>query len=252
MSRNFELLQRIGQDKVFTSEEDLGSVSTATTQVVVNATPALELDESTREEVGRLVHRLFLSPANQGPKHVTFTATESGNGCTSICAQAAEILASQVGASVCLIDCNFDCAAVHKQFSCENQYGLGDALIEDGPVSQYIQPTSRPNLWLLTCGTAHSKSSELLVSDRMRARLAEIRARYDYVLMDVAALHSSNHAMFLGSLSDGVVLVLKANASRRDSAREATRQLQASNIRLLGAVLNQRTFPIPERIYKKL
>jgi len=61
-----------------------------------------------------------------------------------------------------------------------------------------------------------------------------------------------NHAMMFGGLLDGVVLVIKANSSRRDSARDAVQELRSANVRVLGAVLNKRTFPIPERIYKRL
>jgi Mrp family chromosome partitioning ATPase len=46
--------------------------------------------------------------------------------------------------------------------------------------------------------------------------------------------------------------MLKANSSRREIARKAVQDLQAANVRVLGAVLNQRTFPIPEALYKKL
>jgi len=63
-------------------------------------------------------------------------------------------------------------------------------------------------------------------------------------------VNTCNHSAIFGGWSDGVVLVLKANSSRRDSTREAIQQMQASNVRMLGAVLNQRTFPIPQRIYK--
>jgi len=30
------------------------------------------------------------------------------------------------------------------------------------------------------------------------------------------------------------------------------RDLESANVRVLGAVLNQRTFPVPESIYRKL
>jgi Mrp family chromosome partitioning ATPase len=56
----------------------------------------------------------------------------------------------------------------------------------------------------------------------------------------------------LGRAAEGVVLVLKANASRRDAARKAVQDLQTAGARILGAVLNQRTFPIPQAIYSKL
>jgi Mrp family chromosome partitioning ATPase len=86
----------------------------------------------------------------------------------------------------------------------------------------------------------------------MRLRLAELRAEFDYVLLDVAALTDSNDAMLLGGSADGVVLVLKANTSRRESARKSMQDLENAKARVLGAVLNQRTFPIPQSIYNKI
>jgi Mrp family chromosome partitioning ATPase len=47
-------------------------------------------------------------------------------------------------------------------------------------------------------------------------------------------------------------LIVKANSSRREIARKALQELQAANLPVLGAILNQRTFPIPEKIYKLL
>jgi Mrp family chromosome partitioning ATPase len=86
----------------------------------------------------------------------------------------------------------------------------------------------------------------------MRQRLTELREQFDYVLLDVAPLNICNDAITLGSLSDGVVLVLKANSSRRETARKAVQDLQTANVRIFGAALNQRTFPIPDGIYKRL
>jgi Mrp family chromosome partitioning ATPase len=92
----------------------------------------------------------------------------------------------------------------------------------------------------------------LLSSERMRQRIAELRAEFEYVLIDTPAIGSSNDATVLGSATDGLVLVLKANSSRRESARGAIHDLRAAKVRVLGAVLNQRTFPIPQAIYDKL
>ena len=133
-----------------------------------------------------------------------------------------------------------------------NHHGLSDALVGDDPIRDYAKQTSRQNLWLISCGASMEITERMLSSDRMRARISQLRAQFDYVLMDVAALNTCNHGMVLGGLADGVVLVLKANIARRDSARENIQQLQASNVKVLGAVLNQRTFPIPQRIYKRL
>jgi Mrp family chromosome partitioning ATPase len=86
----------------------------------------------------------------------------------------------------------------------------------------------------------------------MRTRLKELRAENQYVIVDAGALDTGTEGIVLGSLSDGVVLVLKANSSRRDSARKSMKELHAANVPILGVVLNRRTFPIPEAIYKHL
>jgi Mrp family chromosome partitioning ATPase len=252
MSKNFELLYQTGkaQDMLHVDAEP-ESTSLAPAELS-RPIPALEIEGMAREELSKLVHRLFLVPGTEGPHHVVFAGTESQNGCTWMCAHAAEILASQVRNSVCIVDCNLSSPSLHQQFGVENHYGLADALAGGGPIRQYARQLSRQNLWLVSCGADSGGSQQLLTSDRMRARISELRAEFDYVLMDVAPMNICNHTMMFGSLLDGVVLVIKANSSRRDSTREAVQQLRSSNVRVLGAVLNERTFPIPESIYKRL
>jgi Mrp family chromosome partitioning ATPase len=48
------------------------------------------------------------------------------------------------------------------------------------------------------------------------------------------------------------VLIVEANRSRRETVRRAKGQLETAHVRILGAVLDQRTFPIPEKLYRWL
>jgi len=248
MSRNFELLNQMGKTPVMVPEAEPLPPQEGE---AVNFIPPMEMDAMAREEITKMVHRLFLLASSDAPHRVVFSATEPGNGTTFVCAHAAEILASQVGRTVCVVDCNFRSPSLHEQFGVENHRGLSDALRGDGPIQQYARQLHR-NLWLVSAGTASESAVGLLTSDRMRMRVSELASQFDYVLMDVAPLNNSNHGIVLGHLADGVALVLKANSSRRDSTRETIQLLQSSNVRVLGAVLNQRTFPIPERIYSRL
>ena len=210
---------------------------------------ALEMSDAVRDEVGKLVQKLFL--AQQGPKRVVFAATEPGTGCSWMTARVAESLAAQGRGSVCVVDCNLRAPGVHQQFGSENHHGLSDALNGTGPIRDYTTRWSQ-HLWYVSCGAAAEAGQAMLGSDRMRQRLAELKTVFDFVLIDAAPLNTCNDAVVLGGLTDGVVLVLKANTSRRETARRALHELQSANVRTLGAVLNQRTFPIPEKIYRKL
>jgi capsular exopolysaccharide synthesis family protein len=169
-----------------------------------------------------------------------------------VCTRVAEVLASQISESVCLVDANLRHPGLHEQFEVENHYGLTDALQTREPMRSFAQPLSCPNLWLVSCGSVVEDSQTLLSSDRMRLRLTELRAEFDYVLIDAAAISYCNDATVLACATDGLVLVLKANSSRRESARKAIHDLRSAKARVLGAVLNQRTFPIPQSIYNKL
>jgi Mrp family chromosome partitioning ATPase len=86
----------------------------------------------------------------------------------------------------------------------------------------------------------------------MRMRIVELRQEFHYVLIDAPAINTANDGIVLGRVADGVVVVIKANSSRREIARKAIQELENAKVRVLGAVLNQRTFPIPQGIYNRL
>jgi len=79
-----------------------------------------------------------------------------------------------------------------------------------------------------------------------------LRDAFDYILIDAPPLNQYAEAIGLGQLADGLVLVLEANATRRESALRVTEMLRAAQVQVLGAVLNKRTFPIPQSLYHRL
>ena len=260
MSRNFELLQRIGREQSLyattTTEEPIhGMDPIRELEPPPNVTPVgsrLKIEAAELEEITKLVQRVFLMPGGESPHTVLFSGAESGNGCSWVCARVAEVLASQVTGSVCLVDANLRNPGLNEQFAVENHHGLTDALQQGEPIRTFAKLLSCPRLWLVTSGSESEDGPTLLSSDRMRFRINELRSQFDYVLIDTPAVSSYNDAAVLGSSTDGLVMVLKANSSRRESARTAIQDLRNAKVRVLGAVLNQRTFPIPQAIYEKL
>jgi Mrp family chromosome partitioning ATPase len=259
MSRIYELLQRAGREQALYTNQPLTeaepTAEAPVPQPAVFAEPqasSLPMTETEVEEFTKLVQRLFIVPGSESPRSVVLTAPERGTGCSWVCARVAEILSRQVAGSVCVVDANLRRPGLHSQFGVENHHGLSDALVKSDPVRTFAHNLGRANLFMVSCGSCTEAAQNLLTSDRMRLRLSELRSEFDYVLLDAAALSDANDAVLLGCGTEGVVLVLKANASRRESARTAIHELQSAKARVLGAVLNQRTFPIPESIYNKI
>src|SRR5262249_5258611 len=65
------------------------------------------------EEELKLVQRVFLVE-ERSPRMVLFSGFEREAGCASVCIHSAEILATQVEGSVCLIDMGFRVPSLHE------------------------------------------------------------------------------------------------------------------------------------------
>jgi len=247
MSRNFDILQRVeGHPASFRPP--------AVAQPRSNGHSKLNGNRSlANDEIMKLVQRVFLLPGtNSAPGAVAFCAVYAGDGCSWVCAHAAEMLADHGGASVCLVDANLRAPSLHDYFKFDNGPGFADAVKDSKPMHEYARRAAGSNLWLITAGTVGREPNGSLSPARLRARMTELRGDFDHLLMDTPPLHSFSDAVLLGQMTDGVILVVSSHSTRREPARIAKQSLEAAKIPMLGAVLNKRTFPIPEALYKKL
>jgi len=247
MSRTFELLRQAAKD------QDLFQISNNRVTPVNGKHPRrLDIEARTQEEAIKLTQQVFLKPGPDTPKAVVFASVEHGNGGSWICARAAETLAAQVKGSVCVVDANLRAPSLHQYFGIDNLTGLTDAILHPGPVRNHTRQLHGSNLWVVPSGCQSSNPHPLLTSDRLRTRVSELCAEFEHVLIDAPPVNLYADSILVGQMVDGVILVVEANSTRPEIARKAKESLEAANVRLLGAVLNKRTFPIPEALYHKL
>ena len=253
MSKNFELLQQagFGFGTPRTSAEKARSVAKEYVVPGRSEVPTA-FEPAVREEMLKLVQRLFLTPEEVAPKAVLFAPVDGGGGCGWLCSVAATLLAQSVSGSVCLAEGNFRYPSLSDHLGVDRDRGLVDSLEQGGSIKQFARSIGPDNLWLLSAGAAVQDSTILLKSDRLRDRLGELREEFDYLLINAPPLSVFADGMVLGRLVHGVILVLEEDATRRDSAVRVTEALRNSRIPVLGAVLNNRTFPIPAAVYKRL
>jgi Mrp family chromosome partitioning ATPase len=244
MSKNFELLQRL-------AKEDLcfpPGLPEPLPQAMSIAPIARELAD---DEITKLVQRLFLhAGAGGGPRVVSFSGIARADRSSWICASAGEALAAQADTSVCVVDANFWSPQLHTHFRADNEIGLADALTTEGSIRSFATQLSRGNLWLIPSGSA--MGDLYAQAECCRARFAELREEFNYILVSAPALTRDTEATLIGQVADGIVLIVEANQSRREAVRRAKERLESAGVCLLGAVLDQRTFPIPEFLYRKL
>ena len=247
MSRNFDIFEKLASE---------GSES----RPPVVSSPELNRRSSNRklldridDEITKLVQRVFILPGTaQAPGAVAFTGVNKAAGCSWVCAHTSEILTEQITGNVCVVDGNLRSPSLHDYFKFGNGAGFADAVKSTRPIHEYARRASGSRLWLITAGTIGKEPTGSLNPARLRARVSELRDEFDYVLMDTPAVHLFGDAVLLGQMVDGIILVVDSNNTRRESARLAKESIEAAQVPLLGAVLNRRTFPIPELIYRNL
>jgi capsular exopolysaccharide synthesis family protein len=217
----------------------------------------LQIRQLASEEEFRVVQSLFLSPPER-KRSVTFAAPDRNGGCSWVTARTAARLAAHTTASVCVVDANLRWPALHNLFHAEpcpgcgrknHDRGLLQALTSPGPIRQFVRPTEISNLWLLPAGGALLDTHRLLISKSVKNRFAELAQEFDFVLVDTPAMKSSVDASLVARFTDGAVLVVAAGETRKNNAEDAKRAFETANIPILGAVLNKRTYPIPDALY---
>jgi Mrp family chromosome partitioning ATPase len=244
MSKNFELLERLKNERC------AGSEYIAEPLIGASEFPRPELQTRTHAELNKLVQRLFLSSATPCARRTVFTSPGPRVGCTCVIIHTAEVLASQTAATTCLVDASMDSSALRVRFGLGDGPGFADVLLGNGPAHNFVRQV-RNNLWVLTGD--HNQSDDLvLFRPRLQPLLSELQREFDYILIDTAPISSGSSSLTIAALIDGAVLVLKAGRTKRSVTRSAIAELEAAGVRVLGMVLNQRDYPIPEAIYKRI
>jgi Mrp family chromosome partitioning ATPase len=242
-SRNFELLRQAQKDQLLFE-------GTAPPAAVPTELAPPRPAEYSGGETFKLVQRLFLADGALAPRAVVFCAVEQRNEVGRTCARVADLLASHTkGSSVCVVDANLASPSLHAYFDVENRGGLAGAILETGPVRDFTQSLGGGYLRLMCAGVLSpgADANEVLSSGRLRARMSELRASFDYVLVDGPPAATGSVTAHLAALVDGVILVVEPSFTPRQAAREAKDNIEAAGGRVLGVVLHRRELPFRHR-----
>jgi Mrp family chromosome partitioning ATPase len=90
----------------------------------------------------------------------------------------------------------------------------------------------------LPCGPRPANPAELLTSPKFQELLADLRADYEFVIIDTPPVLAVSDPATVAPRVDGVVLVLRMTKAARPAAERAREQLAAVGARLFGVVVN--------------
>lgn len=141
-----------------------------------------------------------------------------------------------------VIDGDFRRPTLHSFFGLASTPGLAEILKSEEPVPELlnasIQETCVSGLTLLSAGRPSPLDWRLLQVSRIEEVLAELRKRFNFVLIDSPPMLHFPEGRILGRLADSVLLVCRAGHTRSDQLAEAVRLCSSNGSRLAGTILN--------------
>jgi receptor protein-tyrosine kinase len=196
-------------------------------------------NSANQNQIQQLVEHVFLNAGKTAPRQVVFCPIEAGKESSDVCAAVGRSLAATKSCRVCVVSANLRSARLSVLF----KVGPGSL---DGAKSltggEECLPVA-PNLWFAKADYLANEAGTLKSRTALELDLASLRSAFDYILIDAPAFSVSQETLVLGRIADATVLVVEANKTRRQAARQAMLALDAEGIHVLGTVLTAAAKP---------
>jgi len=199
-----------------------------------------------------LVQRIFFSQATLRMRQVVISAAESRTDVSDICLQVGEVLSQETSASVVVVAGGVS--------GLPAGLSTGDGEVPDNPKRSAMATRVYGNLWM-TPGlrrrdpagdVAKTARREMIGSTAWYSRLCDFRREFEYSILEGPAAGESSDSAIAAQVADGMILVLTAHGTRRATVHRIQETLKSTQTHLLGTILAEREFPIPEGIYRRL
>ena len=145
---------------------------------------------------------------------------------------------AETGSKVLLIDGDMRRPSLARLLIEKVSPGLSNVLAGLCDASEAVRHEVKPNLDVLFAGEIPPNPLELLGNPRMKKLIDDMSQIYDYILVDTPPVSIVSDACEVANVTDGVLFLARQNETDKEAVIRGVKQLELSNSRLLGFVLN--------------
>ncbi|MEX2185667.1 MAG: polysaccharide biosynthesis tyrosine autokinase [Pirellulales bacterium] len=198
---------------------------------------AEQFDALLADSIDSIRTAIIHGAAGEGNRTLMVTSAWDGEGKTTVASQLAASLA-RCGRRTLLVDADVRNPTLHELFDLPAGVGLCEVLRGAAEPHTAIRATQDGNLWLLSAGEVDHRSIQALENDAIGMLFRELKAEYDFVVVDTAPVLAVADPLLIGQHVDGAIVSARLGYSQRPKIDEAVKRLRAVGITVLGAVVN--------------
>ena len=191
-----------------------------------------------------------LNDESKNAKIIVSTSTVPGEGKSFVSSNLA-LTFSNHGEKTLLLDGDLRLPNVAASLQLDNEIGVLDHIEKAADLDDVIMKEVYPNLDVMPSGGKSKNPTQVLASAKFEAMLADLRDRYDRIVIDSPPLAAVSDALNLLPYVDGVVYVIKFNTVKRKTAVANVRRLWEANTPVFGAILNNITTSLSSYYYSQ-
>jgi capsular exopolysaccharide synthesis family protein len=188
------------------------------------------------ESIDSVRTMLLQKKGADAPRVILVTSAGEHEGKTTVATHLAASLA-RAGKRTLMIDGDLRQPSVHKMFDMPLTPGLCEVLRGENEVARVVQPAEVEGMWLLMAGQCDHRAIAALAKQNAVDVFNQVRADYDFVVVDTGPVLTFADTLLLGSHADAAVLAILRDVSQIPMVYEARERLEAIGVPVLGGVV---------------
>jgi tyrosine-protein kinase Etk/Wzc len=203
------------------------------TSIVVNQNPKSIVSEALRSLRANMQ---FISKGDD-PKTIAITSTISGEGKTFIAINLGAIIAF-LNKKVIILDLDMRRPRLSKIFNVPNDKGMSTMLINKHTIEECVHNTEISNLKFITSGPIPPNPAELILSDKLKEVVEELKKQYDFVLFDTPPLGLVTDGLEVIKDADYPIYIFRADYSDKAFITNLDTLIDENGVKNLSVILN--------------
>ena len=195
-----------------------------------------ESSELAKDAYRALRTRLLRLQGMQGTRSVVVTSSIPGEGKTFTSLNLAVCCAQRSELRVLLVDADLRTRGLSGLLGFPSGPGLGEMLSGQAGFEETVCSTDLPNLYTVAAGSSPIPSPELFAGSRWKEFIGWASESFKIILIDSPPILPLADFELLSHSCDGVLLVVRANNTQRETLQKAARHVESK--KMLGVVFN--------------